>query len=179
MSFKVVITFSFQVVRQSVSSLACMRTSIPEKSTSIICRCPVTHSIEVALQRGIVVDERNEGGPRQLSQQCRDNLEIGKCLDKADHVAQRFLRKTPAKLHLQLSRQRGDNLPAILRPLLPEDVLSHATPHIPILTLTGLASLAPSLHHSGWAGVGHLIVPVSAALHPRLLRLLQKRQRRL
>ena len=70
--------------------------------------------------------------PAQLSPQCGDNRRIREGLGELHHPAQVLLPKAPPELRLQLSPQRGDNLGAILRPLLLEDVLADPRADLPV-----------------------------------------------
>jgi len=93
---------------------------------------PAHFRVKIAFQRVIEVDQRKEVRPRQLSQQRWDNFNIGKCLDKADHVAQRFLGKAPSELGDQFCRQRLQNLRPLFSPLLMKNVPPNAVADLPI-----------------------------------------------
>ncbi len=88
--------------------------------------------VKVALKRVLEINDRLEMGPAQLSQQCGDNLEIGKRLRETDHVAQRLVRVAPAELLFQLSPQCGDNFFPIRGPLFLEDVAADAIADMPV-----------------------------------------------
>jgi len=59
-------------------------------------------------------EEQREVSPSQLSQQCPDNLRIGKYLGELDHPSQTLLAEAAPMTGLQLSRHRCDNLRAVL-----------------------------------------------------------------
>ena len=93
---------------------------------------PAHLRVEVALQRLVQRDQRDEVGPRQLSYQRYDNLPVRENLGKLDHAAQVLVTKAPSKFLLQLSPQRGDNLLSVLRPFLPQHLTPDAVADLPV-----------------------------------------------
>ena len=84
------------------------------------------------MERVLQVDDLLEVAPRQLSRQRGDNLLVWKRLGEADHVPQRLVGEPPPEPRDQLSRQRRDNLGAVVRTLLLEDLVVDAAPDLPV-----------------------------------------------
>jgi hypothetical protein len=88
--------------------------------------------VELALQRILEGDEQPEVRPAQLSPQCGDNLRVGEGLGELHHPPEALLAESPAESRLQMSPQRGDNLGAVRRALLPQDVAPDAATDLPV-----------------------------------------------
>lgn len=81
--------------------------------------------------------------PTQLSRQCSDNLRFGKNLRELHHPGEILRVIAGAKLCRQLSRQRGDNRPAVFRAALTEDVRPNPVANLPAV------KHQPGIHRAG------------------------------
>ncbi len=70
--------------------------------------------------------------PAQLLRQCRNNFFVGEGLGKLHHTREVCRIETPAELSNQFLRQRGKNLPTVLRTFISKNIMSNSIAHPPI-----------------------------------------------
>jgi hypothetical protein len=99
--------------------------------------------IEVPLERILQRQEFLEMAPAQLSRQCSDNLRFGENFRELHHPGEILRVIAGAELCRQLSRQRGDNLRAVFRTALAEDVRPNPVANLPAV------KHQPGIHRAG------------------------------
>ena len=93
---------------------------------------PAHLRIELALERGVEVNDLPELSPGQLFTQCVDNSDVWKGLSKSDHVKQIGAAETGTVIFAQLSTQCVDNLLTVSGSLVRENVLANPLSDRPV-----------------------------------------------
>jgi hypothetical protein len=89
-------------------------------------------AVELPLQWSLQWQQLAKVGPAQVSPQRGDNRLVRERFGELDHAAQVLFLEATAKLGGQLSRQRGDNLNAVVRPRCPQHVNADALADAPV-----------------------------------------------